>query len=202
MPAAAHNANCLAKEMVAIWVFLIILPLNGSILAAKSSGSFSNFVLFSEEQWTWLVQQNIWSDFCRVPQCALSGIFNSDVKFHHFLKDETWKMRIRNVRLENFLIKKAATVCSRHFLSADVIQGGRRCLWEGVVPVLFAWKYYSLPAARLTVWERTQHLEDEVTEQEKMDVESVPRSRRNTRTSSFSCSTYDFYGHHWPAEHF
>lgn len=113
-----------------------------------------------------------------------------------------WKMRIRNVRLENFLIKKAATVCSRHFLSADVIQGGRRCSWEGAVPVLFASKYCSLPLARLTVWERTQHLEDEVTEQEKMAVESVQRSRHDTRTSSFSCSTLDFYGHHWPAEHF
>lgn len=111
-----------------------------------------------------------------------------------------WKMQIRNVRLENFLIKTAATVCSRHFLSADVIQGGQRCSWEGAVPVLCL--EILLSAGSQTVWERTQHLEDEVTEQEKMDVESVPRSRRDTRTSSFSCSTLDFYGHHWPAENF
>ena len=112
------------------------------------------------------------SDFCCVPQCAMSGKFNSTVSFHHFPKEETIrKIWIRNVRRDNLVIKRTTTVCSRHFVSTDVIQGGRRRLKEGAVPVLFAWNNYSLPAVRPSVWERTQRPEDESTEEEEMDVE-------------------------------
>ncbi|ROL41648.1 THAP domain-containing protein 2 [Anabarilius grahami] len=110
------------------------------------------------------------SDFCCVPKCAISGKFNSTISFHHFPKDETLrKIWIRNVRRENLVIKRTTTVCSRHFVSTDVIQGGRRRLKEGAVPVLFAWNDYSLPAA--SVWERRPRPEDGVTEKENMDVE-------------------------------
>uniref|UniRef100_A0A3Q3IQ15 THAP domain-containing protein 1 n=1 Tax=Monopterus albus TaxID=43700 RepID=A0A3Q3IQ15_MONAL len=66
--------------------------------------------------------------FCCVPQCAMSGKFNSAISFHHFPKDEALiKIWIRNVRRDNLVIKKT-TVCSRHFVSTDVIQGGRQHL--------------------------------------------------------------------------
>ncbi|CAM4620187.1 unnamed protein product [Leuciscus chuanchicus] len=110
------------------------------------------------------------SDFCCVPKCAVSGKFNSTVSFHHIPKDETLrKLWMRNVRRENLVVKRTTTVCSRHFVSTDVIQGGRRHLREGAVPVLFAWNDYSLPAA--SVWERRPRPEDEGTEKENMDVE-------------------------------
>lgn len=96
------------------------------------------------------------SDFCCVPQYAMSGKFNSTISFHHFPKDETMrKIWIHNVRHDNLVIKRTTTVCSRDFVSQDVIQGGRRRLKEGAVPTLFAWNDYSLPAARPSVWERT-----------------------------------------------
>ena len=101
------------------------------------------------------------SDFCCVPQCEMSGRFNSIVSFHHFPKDE--KVRqvwIRNVRRANLVIKRTTTVCSRHFVSTDVIDGGRRRLKEGAVPMLFTWNGYSLPAARPGVCERAQRPED------------------------------------------
>uniref|UniRef100_A0A3Q3K693 THAP domain-containing protein 1 n=1 Tax=Monopterus albus TaxID=43700 RepID=A0A3Q3K693_MONAL len=61
-----------------------------------------------------------------------------NTSFHHFPKDETLrKIWIRNVRRDNLVIKRTTTVCSRHFVSTDVIQGGRRRLKEGAVPVLF-----------------------------------------------------------------
>uniref|UniRef100_A0A3Q3KE18 THAP-type domain-containing protein n=1 Tax=Monopterus albus TaxID=43700 RepID=A0A3Q3KE18_MONAL len=47
---------------------------------------------------------------------------------------EIW---IRNVRRDNLVIKRTTTVCSRHFVSTDVIQGGRRRLKEGAVPVTY-----------------------------------------------------------------
>ncbi|KAG9277990.1 hypothetical protein AMEX_G5770 [Astyanax mexicanus] len=91
------------------------------------------------------IRDNPNSDFCCVPQCAMSGKFNSCVSFHHFPKDETLrKVWIRNVRRENLVIKRTTTVCSRHFIDTDVIPGGRRRLKEGAVPVLFAWNNYSL----------------------------------------------------------
>uniref|UniRef100_A0A672SEE2 THAP-type domain-containing protein n=1 Tax=Sinocyclocheilus grahami TaxID=75366 RepID=A0A672SEE2_SINGR len=117
-------------------------------------------------------KENPNSDFCCVPQCVVSGQFNSSVSFHRFPKEETLrKIWIRNVRRENLVIKRNTAVCSRHFISTDVIQGGRRRLKEGAVPVLFAWNDYSLPAARPSVWERTQRPENEVTEEVSMDVE-------------------------------
>uniref|UniRef100_A0A8C4E4F5 THAP-type domain-containing protein n=1 Tax=Dicentrarchus labrax TaxID=13489 RepID=A0A8C4E4F5_DICLA len=98
--------------------------------------------------------------------------FNSTVSFHHFPKEETLrKIWIRIVRRENLVIKRTTTVCSRHFVSTDVIQGGQRRLKEGAVPVLFAWNDYSLPAVRPSVWERIQRPGDESTEEEEMDVE-------------------------------
>uniref|UniRef100_A0A3Q3JGU5 THAP domain-containing protein 1 n=1 Tax=Monopterus albus TaxID=43700 RepID=A0A3Q3JGU5_MONAL len=78
--------------------------------------------------------------------CGTATVFNSAIGFHHFPKDETLrKIWIRNVRRDNLVIKRTTTVCSRHFVYTDVFQGGRRCLKEGAVPVLFAWNYYSLP---------------------------------------------------------
>ncbi|KAJ8010144.1 hypothetical protein DPEC_G00071930 [Dallia pectoralis] len=101
----------------------------------------------------------------------MSGMFNSTVSFHHFPKEETIsKIWIRNVRRDNFLIKKTTTDCSRHFVSTDVIQVGRRRLKEGALPVLFAWNDYTLPAVRTSVWDRIQRPEDESTEEEEMDV--------------------------------
>uniref|UniRef100_A0A672SDN2 THAP domain-containing protein 1 n=1 Tax=Sinocyclocheilus grahami TaxID=75366 RepID=A0A672SDN2_SINGR len=97
---------------------------------------------------------------------------NRSVTFHRFPKEETLrKIWIRNVRRENLVIKRNTAVCSRHFISTDVIQCRRRRLKEGAVPVLFAWNDYSLPAARPSVWERTQRPENEVTEEVSMDVE-------------------------------
>ncbi|KAJ8367438.1 hypothetical protein AAFF_G00317860 [Aldrovandia affinis] len=105
----------------------------------------------------------------------MSGKFNSAVSFHHFPRDENVKqVWIRNVRRENLVISRSTTVCSRHFITSEVIQGGRRRLKEGAVPVLFAWNDYSLPVARPSVWERTQRPEDEQTEEE-MDATSVLR---------------------------
>lgn len=75
------------------------------------------------------------------------------------------------MRRKDLVIKRTTTVCSRHFVTTDVIQGGRRRLKEGAVPVLFAWNDYSLPAARPSVWERTQRPEEELIKEEKMDVE-------------------------------
>ncbi|XP_041653324.1 THAP domain-containing protein 1-like [Cheilinus undulatus] len=117
-------------------------------------------------------RENRNSDFCCVPQCAMSGKFNSTISFHHFPKDDTLrKIWIRNVRRENFVIKRTTTVCSWHCLSTDVIQGGRRRLKEDAVPVLFAWNNYSLPVARPSVWERTQRPEEELIEEEEMNVD-------------------------------
>ncbi|XP_062336855.1 uncharacterized protein LOC134036116 [Osmerus eperlanus] len=115
-------------------------------------------------------RENPNSDFCCVPQCEMSGRFNSTVSFHHFPKNETVrKVWIRNVRRANLVIKRTTTVCSRHFVSTDVIDGGRRRLKEGAVPMLFAWNGYSLPAAKPSVCERAQRPEDEV--EDSMDVD-------------------------------
>ncbi|XP_049437202.1 uncharacterized protein LOC125891759 [Epinephelus fuscoguttatus] len=93
----------------------------------------------------------------------MSGKYNSTISFHRFPKDETLrKIWIRNVRRENLVIKRSRAVCSRHFVSTDVIQRGRRRLKERAVPVLFAWNDYSL--------ERTQQPEGELIEEEEMDV--------------------------------
>ncbi|KAI4881961.1 hypothetical protein NFI96_008338 [Prochilodus magdalenae] len=54
---------------------------------------------------------------------------------------------------------------------ADIIPDGKRSLKEGDMPVLFAWNDYSLPAARPSVWERTQGPEDESPEEIMIDVE-------------------------------
>uniref|UniRef100_A0A3Q3JDG9 THAP domain-containing protein 1 n=1 Tax=Monopterus albus TaxID=43700 RepID=A0A3Q3JDG9_MONAL len=90
--------------------------------------------------------------------------FNSAISFHHFLKDETLrKIWIRNVRRDNLVIKRTTTVCSRHFVSTDVIQGGRQRLKEGAVPVLFAWNDYSLPATSTpAAGFKSQHLVTQV----------------------------------------
>uniref|UniRef100_A0A3Q3IAN0 THAP domain-containing protein 1 n=1 Tax=Monopterus albus TaxID=43700 RepID=A0A3Q3IAN0_MONAL len=93
--------------------------------------------------------------------CSLRETYQVSISFHHFPKDETLrKTWIRNVRRDNLVIKRTTTVCSRHFLSTDVIQGGRRRLKEGAVPVLFAWNDYSLSTSRPSVWERTQPPEE------------------------------------------
>ena len=118
-------------------------------------------------------RENPNSDFCCVPQCEMSGKFNSTVSFHHFPKNETFrKVWIRNVRRTNLVIKRTTTVCSRHFVSTDVINGGRRRLKEGAVPMLFAWNDYSLPEARPSVSEseRAQRPEDEVKDSMDVDV--------------------------------
>uniref|UniRef100_A0A3Q3JXB0 THAP domain-containing protein 1 n=1 Tax=Monopterus albus TaxID=43700 RepID=A0A3Q3JXB0_MONAL len=75
----------------------------------------------------------------------MSGNFNSAISFHHFPKEETLrKIWIRNVRRDNLVIKRTTTVCSRHFVSTDVIQGGQRRLKEGAVPVLFVTRTISV----------------------------------------------------------
>ena len=49
-------------------------------------------------------------------------------------------------------------MCSRHFVSEDVVEpaaeGGRRRLKPGAVPVLFPWNNFSLGKVRLGVQER------------------------------------------------
>lgn len=95
------------------------------------------------------------NSFCCVPRWPVSGKWNSSVSFHTFPKDENQKKKwMHNVRQEGLVIKRSTTVCSRHFLPADIIQGGNRCLVAGALPVLFAWNKYSLPPVRSSVWER------------------------------------------------
>ncbi|XP_068593887.1 uncharacterized protein ftr97 [Cebidichthys violaceus] len=110
-------------------------------------------------------------DICCVPQCAISGKFNSVVSFHRFPRDEPTRERWRrNVRRNDLVIKNNTRVCSRHFVSRAVSQGGRRRLERGAVPELFAWNDYSLPAARPTVCETTHRPEGEPTGEIEMDV--------------------------------
>ncbi|XP_061634198.1 DNA transposase THAP9 [Phyllopteryx taeniolatus] len=121
-------------------------------------------------------RENPNSDFCCVPQCSMSGKFNSAVSFHHFPKNENLrKIWTRNVRRENLVIKRTTTVCSRHFMPTDVIQGGRRRLKEGAVPVLFAWNDYSQPEVRPSVRERTERPEEEAIEENETNVDLLLR---------------------------
>uniref|UniRef100_A0A3Q3JEE7 THAP domain-containing protein 1 n=1 Tax=Monopterus albus TaxID=43700 RepID=A0A3Q3JEE7_MONAL len=74
-----------------------------------------------------------WDLICHAHSCSTT--LHGSISFHHFPKDETLrKIWIRNVRRDNLVIKRTTTVCSRHFISADVIQCGRRRLKEGAVP--------------------------------------------------------------------
>ncbi|XP_041708291.2 uncharacterized protein LOC121542809 isoform X3 [Coregonus clupeaformis] len=100
------------------------------------------------------------SHHCCVPQCTVSARCNSSVSFFTFPKDsELHKRWVINIRRVNFLTTNTR-VCSRHFLSEDVIEpptpAGRRRLKKGAVPVLFQWNNFSLPAPRPGVWERTE----------------------------------------------
>ncbi|XP_076126773.1 uncharacterized protein LOC143106385 [Alosa pseudoharengus] len=97
------------------------------------------------------------SSFCCVPRCSVSGKVNSGVSFHQFPKEESVRaIWVRNIRRDNFIIRRHTTVCSRHFMPEDIIEGGRRRLKPGAIPVLFSWNNFSLPVARPSVWERTQ----------------------------------------------
>lgn len=99
------------------------------------------------------------SSFCCVPECSVSGRYSA-LSFHRFPKDEALRrIWVRNVRRENLVINKSTTVCSRHFVTSDIIPGGRCRLKEGAVPVLFAWNQYTLPEGRPGVWQRTKRPE-------------------------------------------
>uniref|UniRef100_A0A8C5CWV9 THAP-type domain-containing protein n=1 Tax=Gadus morhua TaxID=8049 RepID=A0A8C5CWV9_GADMO len=107
------------------------------------------------------------SSFCCVPSCSVSGKFNSSVSFHQFPKDESVRaIWVRNIRRDKFVIRRHTTVCSRHFMQEDVVEGGRRRLKPGAIPVLFAWNNYNLPVTRPSVWQRTQREEEDEDEGE------------------------------------
>ncbi|XP_030227299.1 uncharacterized protein LOC115554647 isoform X2 [Gadus morhua] len=112
-------------------------------------------------------RQHLNSSFCCVPSCSVSGKFNSSVSFHQFPKDESVRaIWVRNIRRDKFVIRRHTTVCSRHFMPEDVVEGGRRRLKPGAIPVLFAWNNYNLPVTRPSVWQRTQRQEEEEDEDE------------------------------------
>nr|XP_019966911.1 PREDICTED: uncharacterized protein LOC109645721 [Paralichthys olivaceus] len=118
------------------------------------------------------LRSNPSGDFCCVPECTISGKFNSSVSFHHFPKDEKLRnMWLRNVRRENLVVGRSTKVCSRHFVPTDVIHSGKRRLREGAAPQLFTWNHYSPPAAPPSSCETTPPPEEESRE-EATDVES------------------------------
>ncbi|MEQ2182028.1 hypothetical protein GOODEAATRI_017821 [Goodea atripinnis] len=67
------------------------------------------------------------------------------------------KQRAVEIRRDHFIVTNTSQVCSRHFVTADLIESptpaGR--LQPGAVPVLFHWNNYNIPTPRLGVWERT-----------------------------------------------
>ncbi|KAG9279114.1 uncharacterized protein LOC125784831 [Astyanax mexicanus] len=98
---------------------------------------------------------------CCVPFCTASSRSNSHLSFHTFPKDsELQKQWVVKIRRDHFIITSTSRVCSRHFVTADLIEpptpAGRRRLTPGAVPVLFHWNNYNIPTARPGVWERTE----------------------------------------------
>lgn len=88
---------------------------------------------------------------CCVPQCVSSARFNSVLSFHTFPKDQELQKRwMAKIKGQNLCITSHTRVCSRHFLSTDLIQptnpDGRRRLKSGTVPVLFQWNNFTVPS--------------------------------------------------------
>lgn len=88
---------------------------------------------------------------CCVPQCVSSARFNSVLSFHTFPKDqELQKKWMAKIKGPNLAITSHTRVCSRHFLSTDLIEpsnpDGRRRLKTGTVPALFEWNNFSVPS--------------------------------------------------------
>ena len=111
---------------------------------------------------TYQKQQHLNYSFCCVPRCSVSGRFNSSVSSHQFPKDESVRaISVRNIRRDNFVVRRHTTVCSRHFMPEDIIEGGRYRLNPEAILVLFAWNNYSLRVARPSVWQRTQRQEED-----------------------------------------
>ena len=99
------------------------------------------------------------AEHCCVPLCSSSAKFNSSLSFHTFPSDHQQRQKwIVKIRREKFVISHHTRVCSRHFVSEDVVEpaaeGGRRRLKPGAVPVLFPWNNFSLGKVRLGVQER------------------------------------------------
>uniref|UniRef100_A0A8C2DIR9 THAP domain-containing protein 1 n=1 Tax=Cyprinus carpio TaxID=7962 RepID=A0A8C2DIR9_CYPCA len=88
--------------------------------------------------------------------------FNSVLSFHTFpVDEETRRKWIQSIRRERFNITSHTRVCSRHFISDDLIEPstpkGRRLLRKGAVPTLFQWNGYSVAEPRRTgVWQRRE----------------------------------------------
>ena len=110
--------------------------------------------------------------FCCVPLCSMTGKYNSAVSYHTFPKDESQRKKwIHNIKRANLVINRWTTVCSRHFLSTDIIHGGNRRLVPGAVPVLFDWNDYTLPPVRPSVWERRPRpVQQDDPEEEEVDT--------------------------------
>lgn len=107
------------------------------------------------------------SSFCCVPQCAVSGKFNSYVSFHHFPRDEALrKLLIHNIQGDNLVIKRSIMVCSS-------LSWKPTSIWAGCAGVV-EWNDYTLPPARLSVWERVQCPEDDAEEEMDEYVAQVP----------------------------
>ncbi|KAK7895700.1 hypothetical protein WMY93_021025 [Mugilogobius chulae] len=118
----------------------------------------------SKKRFTFQKRQDSSSCYhCCVPSCTASAKFNSALSFFTFPKDVERKKWLINIRRDQFEVTTNTRVCLRHFLPADVTQRstpqGRRHLRKGVVPVLFQWNNYSLPAPRPGVWERRERPE-------------------------------------------
>ncbi|XP_052454900.1 uncharacterized protein LOC128015255 [Carassius gibelio] len=102
------------------------------------------------------------TDHCCVPLCVASSKFNSVLSFHTFPVDEEIRRKwIHSIRRERFNITSHTRVCSRHFISEDLIEPstpkGRRLLRKGAVPTLFQWNGYSVAEPRRTgVWQRRE----------------------------------------------
>ncbi|ROJ64727.1 THAP domain-containing protein 2 [Anabarilius grahami] len=102
------------------------------------------------------------TDHCCVPLCVASSKFNSVLSFHTFpVDEETRRKWIHSIRREQFNITSHTRVCSRHFISDDLIEPstpkGRRLLRKGAVPTLFQWNGYSVAEPRHTgVWQRRE----------------------------------------------
>ncbi|XP_067312749.1 uncharacterized protein [Pseudorasbora parva] len=102
------------------------------------------------------------AEHCCVPLCVASSKFNSVLSFHTFpVDEETRRKWIHSIRRERFNITSHTRVCSRHFISGDLIEPSkpkaRRMLRKGAVPTLFQWNGYSVAEPRRTgVWQRRE----------------------------------------------
>lgn len=108
---------------------------------------------------------------CCVPQCKASARFNCVVSFHTFPKDQELQKRwVAKIRRENLHITSHTRVCSRHFLSTDLIEptnpDGRRRLKNGTVPLLFHWNNFTFPSPEPDDSQGTQQPDADTTQKE------------------------------------